>query len=135
MTQPGQIGFASRITTTLTGGGRSVIGNVTISFCAAVSGAVLFGGAFLLAGASPWLALVAFCVTALFFILFLLLTLNHAASYPDSAVTSEEYYARVVETRMGAKDPRIIRNELPVVGGSSEVIQAIVVSQKADDDV
>jgi hypothetical protein len=118
----------------LTGGGKSVVGNVTVSFCATIAAAVVLGGLFLWAGASPATALLAVGLVALVFLIFLLVTLRHVAAHPDAAVTSEESYARVIESRMGAKDPQLIRPGSAVLGGPADVIAAIPASDRGADD-
>jgi len=131
-----QIGFGSRFTTTLTGGGRSVVGNVTIAFTAsAIVGGV--AAVSLAMMGQPAYALGAFAVPFLFFLPFHFLTLKHAAEYPDSAVTSEEHYVRALEARMGmgAKNARIVREELPILGASSELVEnlALLTANERDD--
>jgi hypothetical protein len=111
------------------------MGNATIAFCTALPVGALFGGGFLAAGAPPTLAIIAFGAVAAFFLVFLFITLNHAAKHPDSAVTSEEYYARVTEARIlaGAKDPSIIKEQTPVVGGSSTIVATLLPPEETRD--
>lgn len=116
------IGVGSRFITTLTGGGRSVVGNVTIGFVAAV----IIGGAAAIPleiMGQPAYALGAFALPLLFYFPFQYWTLKHAANNPDSSVTSEEHYARVIEAKMmAAKNPQIITGDrTPVIGVSQAI--------------
>lgn len=113
-----------------------MVGNMTVALCVTFVIGATFGGGFLAAGAHPFYALTAFLLPCVVFMVFFFPTLKHASDHPDAAVTSEECYARVVETRlMAAKNPTIVRIEPPVVAMSSQMAKtAGLIPHSGGDD-
>ncbi|MFI4973731.1 MAG: hypothetical protein ACHP84_04230 [Caulobacterales bacterium] len=64
------------------------------------------------------------------YFIYLLITWDNVAKHPDAAVSGDEYYAQVVETRQAARTASIVHDAPPVVGGAASALSLTSAAQE-----